>query len=1513
MEGTYNNYIISFYPIPKEGTSYYIKAYYKEGLIEGEKIDTIAMSESPGAYMQINASSFTAEEQLSYNLTTEKKVNYIKIMAVTIINDKQYYYLYNSTYIYRELEPNLLKVNGSLDIKGEGNATFLIRLNETKEEYPDFIIIGLNKEKKPNPFIYIAKDEDCMNRLYAGVQPVDLIFAFIKKDQIDTDFYICIKERQNSNITNYSIYIIEMNTFIIPYDMQGSYYIFDETFKSMKIGFNPKEVEENSEVTFWVKGNNIIKAEMLDYNKTQIENGYIFYVIYTKEKSTILTVEANIGDYITIGSSIIYEKRTIYLNENGNEMIIASNDEVCLPIIATEGLSFITGKIYTKRAKTYFADKDGKPLEKYDCKKNVTNGIINDMNVLKFAELQQGLYCLKNQDNKLMIFSIQMINNKEEPVHIFLPPLLPGEIQRHHLLFEQFAIFYGTKPNDDAIEVNFNIKALNGFPEMYYDECKTFPYCYYAKDIIKKLTHPYPSNMVTTYSFYLSELDDTDKNYNPISNYQPLMIVYCGEGGKNDIFGEQTFCEFETTYFTNKNTIKLYPDNTFSQYLYYDEEDKYEINLENDNIDLIYLDLLLFSGDADIVLPNFKGTAHKYYLSNKIFYSIHLDDNKPNNLEFRINATEKTFYMVQYKLLKSNKVDDMNTLESGINYITSKYYNESISKTSKHLQFLNFKYEFNQPYLVTFYSPNCLFDIYWVKNDKEERIDNNTYVTQKIINPQFDDYYAEKFEFYYTIKKDDDSQYPNKFCMIYAAGLELSNFTDSWNGRSISLSEGVTHTYIFNDENPYIVYSYHVSDTTKKLVIYFNLIDKEYFDVNVDINKKKDVLIATVYRSGQITIKKKEFLGRCVQFEVCTVDVRITMRRSSRGRMLEFTMYQLDKTPFYLEKNVVKQDILNGNIPKHYYFDIAKGEYGDITLDFKRGSGNIFAAIQSRKLDTPMNDPEWRGIYHFPTTINESLKYDTYWKKILITEESTNNCTDGCYVLITIVSNVRYYGALDDEETPYRISINPRIMKTDQNVQSPKVRINVNDFIIGNIMYGVPENRKYDYYSLILPYESEQIIIDWQADSPSLIINVGEDRPTKEQHHFSYDVLGKDYVYVINKTQILEKAGKKDNTFIRNMKLTIGVYSYVSDSIKSSPYAFKILMPPTIEGSEADSPFEQSPFTSQDSNPMATVMHIIHIRSDQKVQCLPFIYEGINTCIFALIVDDMDVRSSIVVYPRSQDGSPVTIYGKLVNSEEVERNEGWAIMNYFRDVFKNDDCKKDEKYVYIKNVVKSEAFFFIVTKEGNLDVIEVLSSSFFTYHDNMSYNPNPSTPQIFAINNYKINLNFSTTKDLLINIACVSGRGIFYWEDKSEKKYYLSGFEDRLSLTSYTDIEENKLSLLKVESDTNEEYDLLPGGFIFIITYYPRRYLDQLKKERNSEFHYRSVNMPLNYYVPINRGTDWIINLNYYDISLQDNSNLVYDTSLFTIWATIISDETARKARYDSKLRPNCNTSCIII
>ena len=56
----------------------------------------------------------------------------------------------------------------------------------------------------------------------------------------------------------------------------------------------------------------------------------------------------------------------------------------------------------------------------------------------------------------------------------FYPPLIPGEIKRHYLGLYQMAIFYGMKFGNNTIEINYNLKSLKGFPDMYYDNCKTF-------------------------------------------------------------------------------------------------------------------------------------------------------------------------------------------------------------------------------------------------------------------------------------------------------------------------------------------------------------------------------------------------------------------------------------------------------------------------------------------------------------------------------------------------------------------------------------------------------------------------------------------------------------------------------------------------------------------------------------------------------------------------------------------------------------------------------------------------------------------------------------------------------------------------------------------------------------------------------------------------------------------------------------------------------------------------------
>ena len=1380
-----------------------------------------------------------------------------------------------------------------LIIRDKNDQTFRIILDNINI-FKEYIGISFNHEENENinPYVIISAQESCdKDRLYLGTQIQGSIHFFVKKTQLSTDrFFICIKSRKESNVDSYNIILKNEEKAIISLDTQTSYYVSDENMEYMNFVFPHDTSDSGKHATIWIKGKSIMRPEIIatNFKEMQYDYGYLYYGIID-ENDIELTVYSKIGDYVTFGSTIIRDKKTKELKKNSNEIMIATEEEVCIPLeFGFIAPSHITGKIYTRKALTYFTDMSGNILKRDDkTEEKIENGILSELNVVSIKEGEQryekGYFCLKSNKNNdhLIMFSIQMTSNSN--IQMVHPPLLPGEIRRHFLLNGESAIFYGMKPKDDSTEVNLILKSLKGYPEMFYDNCTHFPYCTYNEDSFKTLKNPPPSNKITVYSFY-KELDDEYMNYNSISSYQPLMIVHCKEGGKGGYALDDIFCLFETSYFTNLDTIHLYEDSTFSQYLLQFEEDNFQINIGGEEkLDRIYIDMMIFSGDADLILHDFNGEANKYYLSNKIFYSIHTQNYTKETLQFSVKANNNVFYMIQYQLMKESN-QDRNIIESGVNYITSK--NIEADSNLKYLNLTNYKYEFNVSYLATFYSPNCRFSLYREAEGEENiTIYNNT--AQKIIEYGDKGYDNEKYIFYYEIN-DILHEYRKKNCMIYVAGLELMNMHSSiLNDVSISLSEGVPHRYTYNPNYPVMSYSYHVSDIANIVVLNFYLIDKANFEVHIFI-ANQELKKKIIYRNTQLYINETEFGDICEFQEVCSVNVNVQLLHVEKNKTLELTIYQIDNNPFYLEKNVMKLDVLHGNRYKYYYFDIGNGEYGDITLDFKRGSGNIYATVVPRNLETPMNEPEWRGKYRFPNKNEESLKYDTYIKKIIITEEDTKNCTNGCYVLISIVSNIDRDGEFEDVYSPYRIGIIPRIINTnDKYLGNPKVLINVNEFIIGNIKFTSSEDIKIDYYSVILQYESEYVYFDWQADSPYLLINVGSIRPTEEDHDFKFGYLHHDYVYKITKKEILDIQKKKDPNVssLRGLTLTIGIYSNQMDTLQSSPYAFKIFMPPTIDEEHS------------------IAANLIHIRSDQKVQCEPFSYKGKMVCAFAVIFDDIDINNNLVLYPKSESPD-LEIYGNQVNAEEIERNDVEKIQEVMGNLILNEHYKVTQKYVYLKKIEKAKSYVFIINEGTRSNIIEILSST-FTFIKDISMYPNPSTAQLFAVNNQKINLNFATTKDLLLNIVSVEGEGAFYWGGKiegAEIKYYLSGYDDRLSLTTYIEEKEEKLSALNVES--NEL-------FIFYITYYPRSSLDQLKTDRTTEIHYRTVNMPLSYFAPINNFNSWSINFNFYDFNLEYGEDIIYDTNLFNIWATIISNETALQARFDPKFLPKFNNeSC---
>ena len=343
-----------------------------------------------------------------------------------------------------------LDPNGELTFKESSTPKFTINLSDKRTYYADFIDITLTPNSGPSPAIVVTTDQYCgLNFLYVGTQMVDPVHIFLKIDQIQDVFYICLTEMSNYSKSSYSIKIKNQDNPIIPYNHQLSYYIADKSTTRVGIIFDVDKNENNltrdSKMTFWAKGKSIRSTDMVGYESKNYGFAHIHYGPYTGQKAELYVV-SEVGDYVTVGSTVVNDQKTKEMKENANEILVASDDKVCLPIKFKQDFIPITGKVYTKKAKAYYARSikekisyNGKYLET-----DITNGIIGDLYPIGYLKKEinledEGLYCLENYQNKLMIFSIQMTNSNY--LQIIYPPLMPGEISKHYLKQNQFSIF----------------------------------------------------------------------------------------------------------------------------------------------------------------------------------------------------------------------------------------------------------------------------------------------------------------------------------------------------------------------------------------------------------------------------------------------------------------------------------------------------------------------------------------------------------------------------------------------------------------------------------------------------------------------------------------------------------------------------------------------------------------------------------------------------------------------------------------------------------------------------------------------------------------------------------------------------------------------------------------------------------------------------------------------------------------------------------------------------------------
>jgi ssDNA-binding Zn-finger/Zn-ribbon topoisomerase 1 len=212
-------------------------------------------------------------------------------------------------------------------------------------------------------------------------------------------------------------------------------------------------------------------------------------------------------------------------------------------------------------------------------------------------------------------------------------PQIPG-LAYHHVLFkDEIAVFRGTT-NEKSNIINYSMKQILGFSDMYVVECSNYPECTFNGEKLKNMKNVYSSSRVSVYNYNLKDKEQKGK-ITALSSFQPVMIVKCNEGQykKSNI----EYCVFETNIFTNKDRILLKEAETFSNFILKGQNNYYHINFIEPVNTLMNLDIMVFSGEVSANIEDKGIPGNTSFLSNKISYEFNITD-KIKSFNFNIHA-----------------------------------------------------------------------------------------------------------------------------------------------------------------------------------------------------------------------------------------------------------------------------------------------------------------------------------------------------------------------------------------------------------------------------------------------------------------------------------------------------------------------------------------------------------------------------------------------------------------------------------------------------------------------------------------------------------------------------------------------------------------------------------------------------------------------------------------------------------------------------------------------------------
>ena len=627
-----------------------------------------------------------------------------------------------------------------------------------------------------------------------------------------------------------------------------------------------------------------------------------------------------------------------------------------------------------------------------------------------------------------------------------------------------------------------------------------------------------------------------------------------------------------------------------------------------------------------------------------------------------------------------------------------------------------------------------------------------------------------------------------------------------------------------------------------------NVIDKANYALNAYINGE---LSDSIYDFG-ISVTTMFYMATydltryCKKNKPCSFALDIELREKivQTNPMIEVTFREVLNIPTYIQKGNAKLDYVFGDKFYYLYTDIGRNDVGEITLNFLREFGQLWARVVKKDLKVPEKEANWRKYFCLPGPGWDSLPFDEYTRKLKITTRDTEDCINGCYLLMTI--QINDVGEYVPDSIFYLFSIIVKITSNKKTYNDiPKVVIQVDEYIIGSLDVTEMDDRLIsEFYEIWFPHDSDQIEIDWQSSLASLYINVGGVRPTTTRADFPLRLEGTNGVLILNKEEILKKAKEKGivpqgEKSIQDINLVIGIWTNITDSGDQELYSLR------VHQHENDSESEES-----------NNIDITIISSDQKHVCRPRKvkrgYDIIYRCLFIITFNaDPNIDNPLFVYgfptnPLS-DTHLLADFISIDVYNEFDKGELKKLIPSAEKAEFNAD-KEGVNYIYIDQLPQDKVLFvnlYTTVEIADLDLALINSMPVYnSYPEQKLFEiyPNSYTEQIFACTKDELKLKFPVENGIAVTIEVLAGEAELNWEDDDVDKYKLKGAGDRIKLFANYINNELKIRNLKPVNG------MADPGFLFFVTYKTRDpdfNFDEVPYGKSTEISYRQTDLPV--------------------------------------------------------------------